>query len=170
MNKLSIKQQSGAETLEFMVVFGLFMMLIITVFDFGRALFVWNALTEATRRGARMAIVCPNNAASQAIVRNVAVFDTFNGALGSSPVVKDLTPAAITINYFDDTGAVDNNPNTIAFAQVSISNAYQFQFIIPYLNSLPFTAPPFSTTLYSESKGTIPTLPGILAPNPRCNF
>ena len=163
------KQQIGAETFEFLVVFLFFMMFIMAVFDFSRALYVWNSLTEATRRGARMAVVCPNDAASQTIIRNVAVFDDFAGSLGSSPVIKGLTPGAIDITYRNADGDLEVTDTEIAFAEVAVNTNYKFEFIIPGLQQF-VEVPAFKTTLYSESKGAVPTLPGEATADPACNF
>ncbi|MBL1263678.1 TadE/TadG family type IV pilus assembly protein [Methylomicrobium sp. RS1] len=170
MNIIRRKRQNGAETLEFMVVFGMFMMLILTVFDFGRALYVWNALTEATRRGARMAVICPTDAASQTLVKNVAVFDTFEGTLGTSPIVKDLTTDAIDIRYYNEAGAAEADPDLIKFVEVSLNDNYQFQFLIPFVSNTLIDVPAFKTTLYAESKGAVPTYPGEAKVDPTCNF
>ena len=122
-----------------------------------------------------MAIVCPIDAASQAIVKNVAVFDTIGGALGTSPVVKDLTSAAITINYYNAAGAAEAVPMNIKFAEVSINSTYQFQFqplitgLIPGLSSF-MNAPTFKATLYMESLGAVPTYPGEALIAPKCSF
>lgn len=173
MNILSKKRQRGAETLEFLVVFPLFMLLLMTVFEAARILYVWNALAEATRRGARMAIVCPIDATSQTIVRNVAVFDTIGGALGTSPVVNGLTPADITITYRNEAGAVEATPMNIKFAQVEINNGFQFQFqplLSGLVPGLTLNTPAFRATLYMESLGAVPTYPGEAQIAPTCNF
>jgi Flp pilus assembly protein TadG len=169
MNILGRKKQNGAETLEFLVVFWMFMMLILTVFDFGRAMYVWNALTEATRRGARMGVVCPTDAASQTIVKNVAVFDAFDGE-GTSPIVKDLTTDAIDIRYYNEAGAAEADPALIKFVEVSLNDNYQFQFLIPFITNTLIDVPAFKTTLYAESKGAVPTYQGEATVNPTCNF
>lgn len=163
------KTQHGVETVEFMIVFGIFMMLIITIFDFGRALFFWNALTESTRRAARMAAVCPNEAASHAIIQNVAVFNAFSVS-GNSPVIKNLSPSNISLQYFDVNGNA-LAPNTVDFEYVTASiTGFTFQFIIPFLNNTAFNVPTFQTTKYRESRGAIPNLPGTPLQNTSCNF
>ena len=48
-------QQKGMYTVEFALVAALFFVLLFGVIEFARALFVWETLTEATRRGARLA-------------------------------------------------------------------------------------------------------------------
>jgi|APLak6261659701_1056019.scaffolds.fasta_scaffold19590_1 Flp pilus assembly protein TadG len=168
------KKQQGAETLEFIVVFPLFMLLLMTVFDFSYTLYVWNALSEATRRGARMAIVCPSG--NTAPAKNVAVFDTIDGKLGTSPVVKGLTPADITINYYNDAGVIEAVPMNIKFAEVSIKSINsnnKFQFLFPMLlglSKLEINVPTFKTTLYTESLGAVPTYPGEAKILPKCDF
>ncbi len=175
--KHSLKKQQGAETLEFLVVFLMFLMLLMTVFECARGLYVWNSLVEATRRGARMAVICPTfDADSNDIVRRVATFDTVDAgtALGTSPVVKGLTTNAFDIIYYDAAGAEVTDAtkiDSIAFISVELNENYQFQFIIPAFNR--FVNPPeFRTTLYAESKGVIPYYPGETAPDPllSCNF
>ena len=52
-------RQRGTTTVEFAIVGTVLMVVVFAVIEFGRALFVINMLTEATRRGARMAAVCP---------------------------------------------------------------------------------------------------------------
>lgn len=50
--------QDGATTIELALVLVLFFMFLLGVTDFSRMLFTWNAATEATRLGARYAVVC----------------------------------------------------------------------------------------------------------------
>jgi Flp pilus assembly protein TadG len=50
--------QIGATTVELALVLVLFFMYLLGVTDFSRMLFTWNAATEATRLGARYAVVC----------------------------------------------------------------------------------------------------------------
>lgn len=175
--KNSLKKQQGAETLEFLIVFLMFLMLLMAVFECARALYVWNALVEATRRGARMAIVCPTDSASQDIVRRVATFDTVNAgtALGTSPVVKGLTPGAFDIDYYDASGNSVTDPvaniDSIAFVSVELNENYSFTFIIPAFSYPVDNMPGFKTTLYAESKGAFPYYPGTVPiPSASCNF
>jgi Flp pilus assembly protein TadG len=54
--------QRGATTVELALVLLLFFMFLLGVTDFSRMLFTWNAATEATRLGARYAVVCADPA------------------------------------------------------------------------------------------------------------
>jgi len=53
------KSQRGAAAVEFALVAIVFFMLLIGIVEMGRVLFTWNAAAEATRYGARVAVVCP---------------------------------------------------------------------------------------------------------------
>ena len=53
-----MRRQAGATAIEFALVLLILMMFLLTIVDFGRLLFTWNAATEATRAGARYAVVC----------------------------------------------------------------------------------------------------------------
>ena len=135
-----MKRQKGLYMVEFAVVGLVFFILLFGALEFGRALFVWNTLTEATRRGARLAAVCPVRHAS---VYNVTVFND-PGAAGASPVLPGLSSDMVSVNY--PTG----------FVQVRISG-YQHTLLIP-LPLDPLTAPDFVTTLPRESLGCVPNM------------
>lgn len=51
-------RQKGAAIVEFALVAVIFLTLLLGIMDFGRMLFTWNAAVEATRFGARVAVVC----------------------------------------------------------------------------------------------------------------
>ena len=51
-------RQSGATAVEFALVLLVFLTFLLGILDFSRLLFTWNAATEATRAGARYAVVC----------------------------------------------------------------------------------------------------------------
>ncbi|HWJ93224.1 MAG TPA: TadE family protein [Telluria sp.] len=59
------QRQHGATIVEFALVLLLFLMFTLGLMDFARLLFVWNAATEATRHGARYAVVCSDPAGSE---------------------------------------------------------------------------------------------------------
>jgi hypothetical protein len=51
-------KQSGATIIEFSLALIIFLMFLLGILDFSRMLFTWNAANEATRAGARYAVVC----------------------------------------------------------------------------------------------------------------
>lgn len=59
MNRPCIhKANRGATTVEFALVFILFLVFFLGITDFSRMLFTWSAANEASRAGARYAVVC----------------------------------------------------------------------------------------------------------------
>lgn len=53
-------RQAGATTVEFALALLIFLTFLLGITDFSRMLFTWNAASEATRAGARYAVVCDN--------------------------------------------------------------------------------------------------------------
>lgn len=158
-------KQKGAETVEFAMIALLFFGVLFAIVEFGRALFVWNALTEATRRGAKMAVVCPYQSP---IPKKVAIFDVIAGSLGTSPIISGLTLAMVNVRYLNQAGADEADQTRIKHVQVSITG-YSHRFIIPLWGST-VTAPTFTTTVPTESLGAVPTYPGEAVKAPACNF
>jgi Flp pilus assembly protein TadG len=52
------RKQSGATIIEFSLALIIFLMFLLGILDFSRMLFTWNAANEASRAGARYAVVC----------------------------------------------------------------------------------------------------------------
>jgi len=151
------KNQKGIAVVEFAIVAALLFTMIFGVIEVGRAFFVSSALDEATRRGARMAAVCPIN--DPAIAQAAA----FNNAL-----IPDLDPGDFAVEYLTAAGAVVGNPAVpsgfllIRYVRVRVVG-YQHQMFIPFVAALtPFLMPEFSTVLPRESLG-IPR-DGVITP------
>jgi Flp pilus assembly protein TadG len=62
------KNQSGATAVEFALVLLIFLAFLLGLLDFARMLFTWSAANEATRAGARYAVVCDNTAQNAAVL------------------------------------------------------------------------------------------------------
>lgn len=138
------KNERGATLVEFAIGATVFVMSLFAVLEFGRALWVHNALTDAARRGARYAVLHSIN--SDSSVANVVVYGDPSG--GTKPIVPDLNTGNVEVTYSSDFVV---NQGT---ATVKITN-YQFQFVLPFLPSS-ITMPSYSTTLTAESAGFIP--------------
>ena len=161
-------KQRGAEAVEFAMIALLFFALLFAIVEFSRALFTWNALTEATRRGARIAVVCPFR---DPIPAQVAIFDVIDGKLGSSPIISGLTPEMVKIRYFQDDNAhtevkIVDDLSLIKFVEVSIEG-YTHTLFIPLWGDT-INSPTFKTILASESLGAVPTYPGENTKAPEC--
>jgi hypothetical protein len=147
------RDQAGATTLEFAIVAAVMFMLLFGVIEFGRALFVANALDEGTRRGARMAAVCP---VGDPVPARATILADSNGA---SMIAPDLTTANVAIAYLDVNGAPVANPaaNLLAIRYVRASIVdYRQQLLIPFIMPS-FLMPSFAATLPAESLGYGPT-------------
>jgi TadE-like protein len=71
---MNLKKKSGATTIEFALVLLLFLMFTLGILDFSRMLFMWNAANEATRAGARYAVVCdPTGGEAEVLARMQAM-------------------------------------------------------------------------------------------------
>lgn len=145
--------QYGVTTVEFAIIGTLMMMVVFGIIEFGRALYTINVLTEAARRGARMAAVCPIGDPKPA---SVAIFDSGNG---TSSVISGLTTANIQIQYLDSSGNAVGSPasnfSAIRYVQVGIVNfalPLYIPVILPTLHLSGFTA-----TMPRESLGIVPS-------------
>jgi Flp pilus assembly protein TadG len=132
-------RQSGAAAIEFALVMPLLCMLLFGAMEMGRLLWTWNAAVEATRLGARLAVVCDVDRSAGAPIKS-----SMRAAL---PI---LANANITIEYMNPADTVDpscTNDNCKA-ARVRLSGL-TYSTIIPFV-PLSLTLPAFSTTLRKE--------------------
>lgn len=129
-------RQRGAAVVEFALVAMIFFVLLIGIFEFGRVMFTWNSAVEATRRGARLAVVCDMNAAQiKAQMRTIL------------PVIAD---GDIDIAYLPGGCTADSCESVTVRILPGNQTATAFQYYIPFLNSA-WKIPEFSTTLTRES-------------------
>jgi Flp pilus assembly protein TadG len=134
--------ERGSTLVEYAIAATVFMTVMFGVIEFGRALWVHNALADAARRGARYAVL---HSADIDKVKNVVVYDNEDG--GSQPMVTNLTTGNVTVNY----SGLGVNTGTVT---VSITD-YQFQFVVPLVGTT-ITMPNYTTTLTGESSGFVP--------------
>lgn len=135
--------QRGATLVEFAIGATVFLTVMFAVLEFGRALWVHNALTDAARRGARYAVI--HTAADSNLVKNVVVYGDPAG--GTQPVVPNLTTANVTVAY-------SNFGLEGGTASVSITG-YEFQFVLPLVRTS-IQMPSYTTTLTGECAGLFP--------------
>jgi predicted xylose isomerase-like sugar epimerase len=142
----STNKQSGLSTVEFALVALVLFLLIFGVIEIARAFFVTSLLDEATRRGARMAVVCPINDP-----------EIFQAAAFNNTLIPDLDAGDITVEYLDSAGAMVGNPadptgfRQIRYVRVRVVG-YQHQMFIPLVAAL-FVMPEHATVLPRESLG-----------------
>jgi Flp pilus assembly protein TadG len=135
--------QRGAAIVEFALVALIFLTLLIGVMEFGRWLFTLNAAGEATRLGARLAVVC-DKADADKIKDKMRTF------------VSTLTREQVTIEYLDGAGTPSatcvtdwsTETNRCEYVMVRLTGA-EFTTVIPFLGGT-YSIPPFTTTLPRE--------------------
>ena len=135
------RRQAGVAAVEFALVAALFFTILLGAIEMARLLWTWNAAGEATRLGARLAIVCDiNDPIIKARMRQM---------------LPALQPANVTIEYLDPgcTAA------TCKSVRVTLAG-YTHVPIIPFV-PLSIPIPPFQTTLPKEFMQS--------AGNPVCN-
>jgi Flp pilus assembly protein TadG len=135
--------ERGSTLVEYSIAALVFVTSMFAVMEFGRALWVHNALSDATRRGARYAVL--NSPANIAQVKNVVVYGDPAG--GSKSIVPNLSTNDVTVTYSDM--AVNTGSATVSI------NSYQFQFVIPIVGTT-INMPKYTTSLTGESAGFIP--------------
>jgi Flp pilus assembly protein TadG len=126
--------QRGATTVEFALVLLVLLTFVLGIVDFGRMLFTWNAATDATRVGARYAVVCD---------------DTYQQAAVRARMQQVLPPITAVSVQWSPAGCT---PATCQDVTVGIT-ALQFQWLSPITGTVAplLPMPSFSTTLPRES-------------------
>ncbi|TLU61473.1 pilus assembly protein [Thalassotalea litorea] len=152
LDNLKKKSQRGIYIVEFSLVAVVFLLVLILVIEVGRLIYTWNALTEVTRRGARLATVCSpltdssdaNTVSQQDAIGDLATFSGFN-------LLPNLTRSNIVITYLDASGTSTTNANNVASIQTQIIN-YQHNLVIPFV-SITIDSPTLVTGIPRESLG-----------------
>lgn len=123
----------GATMIEFALVLLVFLMFLLGVTDVARLLFTWNAANEATRAGARFAVVCADTGSSAQVLAKMRATVPEIGAINVA-----WSPAACTTA-------------TCEGVTVTISSL-NFRWISPIVGAVipPRALPTFSTYLPRE--------------------
>lgn len=117
--------------MEFALCSTAFFLILFGSIEFGRMLWTWNAASEATRYGARLAVVCDVNAS---IIKTK--MQTMLPSLSTSNIVLSYLPGSCTAS-------------TCQTVTVTLTG-YTFSSFIPFVSLQP-TMPPFTTTLSREA-------------------
>jgi Flp pilus assembly protein TadG len=136
--------QRGSTIVEFALVLLIFLMFLLGIVDFSRMLFTWNAATEATRAGARYAVVCDSTADQAAVLSRM------------QQMLPQITSASVNWNPAGCT------PTSCESVTVSITGM-NHNWISPIPGVIAPTIPsaPFSTTLIREIMRQDPNSPAI---------
>lgn len=132
-------RQRGTALVEFALVASLgFILLLLASFELGRLLFVFNTASEATRLGARLAIVCDANAT--VITQRM------------SALLPQLNASTVDIQYEPPACAADPVTARASCRSVTVSvrSGTTINTFIP-LPNFAVDLPPFATTLTREA-------------------
>ncbi len=138
--------ERGAALVEFSIAALVFLTAVFAVIEFGRLLWVHNALTDAARRGARYAVNHAGTPGDAADAKKMAVYGTT--ADGASPLVTGLKPGNVRVDYSPGYNVGEGA------VRVSIQN-YTFNFVVP-LAGTKIEMPSYASTLTAESAGRVP--------------
>ena len=151
------QNERGTTVAEFAVVALLFFTIIFGIIEFGRLLYTHNALTDATRRGARFAALHSKDDGEK--VKDAVVYgrkseDPDFDKKTAIPVINGLTTDMVDVSYQGvkisdtDTASYGTNLGTTTV----IIKEYKFDLLIPVIGRQ-LTLPAYSTTLTAESAG-----------------
>jgi len=158
INKFSARsirdQEKGQTLVEFALVAMIFLVVLFGIIEFSRALWTYNTIVQATRAGARFAVVEAPSASNVEVQRFVA----YHNSTGSgTPVLPGLSTSNVSVNYWKinpSTGAYEApTPNKYAADVIQVGiTGYTFNFIVPIFGTS-LTLPAFTTTLQLEGLG-----------------
>jgi Flp pilus assembly protein TadG len=118
MSKSRQGAQAGQDFLEFALTLPILIMLLLGIFDLGRAAIFYSLIYNAAREGARYGIIHPDDPAGiESVVRNKAI-------------LSDLLPENISTVQLD----LDGDASDTEAIQVSVS--YQFMVVTPIITVL----------------------------------
>ena len=158
-NTANVKNgQQGNTIIEFAIVATVFFMMLVGIVAAGHLFYTHNALVEATRRGARYAVLqcrpsqsgCTNSDTTITRVKNVVLYGTDTPADGATSLISNLQASNVSVEF-------STSPNFgLAAGTVSVSiTGYSYPFVLPSVTtSIPM--PPYRTTLSGECAGFIP--------------
>lgn len=135
ISKSGRNKQQGVAAVEFAIIAVILFTLLFGIMEMGRILFMMNTAAEATRLGARLAVVCTPGA--PAILNKPIELAGF------------LTEDNLKVTYSPPDCAVEN----CLYVTVSIRDL-PVQSIVPLI-PVNFPMPPFSTTLPRESMSSL---------------
>ena len=140
MRRLQRSRERGAagqSLVEFALVFPVLLIMLIAIFDFGRLVFAYNAITNAAREGARVGII---NQTESGIQDEVINQGTSLGLVAADVVVTYVKSDAPTQPCPDD-------PPTSLECLVVVTVSYDWQAITPVIGSI---VGPVTVTAISE--------------------
>lgn len=125
----------GQTLVEMAILLPLLLLLVMGIFEFGRAMYIKNTLTHAARAGARAAVVTPNiidatNATCGTGGSNAKIYQTVCNNLYSGIDITDVT-INVTRTDLNSSGTLD--PGDMAEVTVALNNFRTKYRIVPFI-------------------------------------
>jgi len=140
MSRIAPLQNRGQSLVEFALILPVLLLLVMGVFDFGRAIFAFNTVSNAAREGARTAIVDQSSVSGVPLAATRAADQAI--ALGLDP----SDTADIDVQYLmPDLGSSCPSRDIGCVAQVRVQ--YQFVAVTPIIGNILGPITVASTTL-----------------------
>jgi len=158
-----IKRQAGAVMVEMALTLPIFILLVFAIIELALVIFNFTRAVEATRAGARYAIV--NDAVTDlstldcssltevVVTCDTASCDDLMGKM--TALYSDLDPGNVEVRYGCSSTGFSGNPNPLREVSVSIKG-HEYELILPGLIGFDptITLPPFTSTRVSEDLHT----------------
>jgi hypothetical protein len=124
-----VKRQHGQTLVEFALIAPILVVLLLALFDFGRAIYAFNAISNAAREGARLAIV------DQSVVSGVPVAATEAANQATSLGLDPSDPSQVQVAYrLPDLSADCPDRGLGCVAEVRVQ--YRFEPVTPVVGTL----------------------------------
>ena len=156
------KGELGTTVVEFAIGGMIFFTVVFGVIEFGRLLWTHNALVDATRRGARYAVINKNtgtvvtsagNVSVINAIKNVTVYnDPAGAASGKNPLVSGLTTNKVIVTHYGS--GIYAYGSNLGSAEVKITG-YTFNFVVGLVGTY-VNLPEYKTSLPAECAGYVP--------------
>jgi hypothetical protein len=147
MNHAMRKKRSGERGISLLELTFSTVTLVVATFatiDFGRMLWVHNALNEQARKGTQYAASHSTTSATVTAIKNLVVYNNVNG--GTRPVVPGLTTAMVTVDY--------NSMSMGAGTTTVKVSGYTYR--MASLMGVTVSMPTYKMTLTGETAGNMP--------------
>lgn len=121
--RATVRDRRGQSLVEFALILPILLVLLLGVFDFGRAIYAFNAVSNAAREGARTAIV--DQSQSAGVYRAAQEAANQGTGLGLDPADTNEVAVAFPDPY-----------GTCVGCRAVVTVQYQFQAITPVIGTL----------------------------------
>lgn len=140
MNRLRRRRDRGQALVEFALALIPFLLLLMAVFDFGRAIYIYNGVSQAAREVARTASVWPNEDPINPVGYSVTAQKTIGTQQALIPGLTIAEPVCVTSVASDDSGASPQPCAENEFVVVRASSTYTPVSLLGFLGTIQIEA------------------------------